>query len=251
MAKQMLAIERQNLIHSIAINKKSVTISELVDKFQVSDQTIRRDLGVLEKKGILNVTHGGAYINYDVDYSVRQLIGLPKKEHIRDIALQYVENDDIIYIDGSSTAITFARGLKDKKITVVTNSIIISHELLQYKNINLIHIGGLVDKATSTCIGKSCIDVLSYLEFDKLFFSTASISIKNGLTNNTSAISDIHRTAIKQARVRYCLIDQSKFNRTSTNFVMDLNQLDYIILDSEPSNEWKLALEENKVELRY
>ena len=125
----MFAKERQYKIYSMLKEKNAVYTSALVEHFGVSIETVRRDLLEMEQNGLLIRVHGGAVLNSDMkpymNLPDRNKMQVEQKYDLALNALKFISEGDIIGIDSGSTAISFAKALKErfKNLTVITHSI--------------------------------------------------------------------------------------------------------------------------------
>ena len=129
----MFAIERLNKIKELLYQEKRVDVFELSELFSVTEATIRRDLDKLEQAGFLIKIYGGAVLNevetqrpFTADTEDKRI---EEKRMIGKIAAQMIENGDAIFLSPGTTTLEIARNLKDKKVTVVTNDMMIGFEL--------------------------------------------------------------------------------------------------------------------------
>ena len=131
----MLAIERRNEILEKLQTDRRVVVSELSQIYEVSEETIRRDLDKLVNDGYAIKSYGGAVINenmnIDLPFNIRKNRNVIGKQRIAELVAKIVQDGDSIMLDASSTAVYIAKGLKDKKnLTLITNSMEIVIELL-------------------------------------------------------------------------------------------------------------------------
>ena len=145
----MLALERRNLILEKLQAEKRVVVSELSQLYDVSEETIRRDLDKLEKEGLAIKSYGGAVINEDVSidlpFNVRKNQNVTGKQKMAELAASLVKDGDHIFLDASTTAVFVAKALKEKeRLTVITNSMEILLELADVSGWNIISTGGVM-----------------------------------------------------------------------------------------------------------
>ena len=132
---------------------EQVEVVDIVDAFQVSAITARRDLIQLEKEGLLVRTHGGAIISQQqtskkklFSYDEKVVINRERKEYIAKLAMGLIDDGDVIFIDSGSTLFNLAAHLKDfNNLTVITNSLPVASELLGHPNIRNNLVGGEID----------------------------------------------------------------------------------------------------------
>ncbi|NSL52151.1 DeoR/GlpR family DNA-binding transcription regulator [Calidifontibacillus erzurumensis] len=249
----MLPIARKNKIKQMILVKKSVTVAELTKLFKVTEETIRRDLKQLEDEGVLIRTYGGAYISEgvqnDVDVKLREHIHVEGKQKIASKCLQYIKNGDSIFLDASTTSLVIASMLKDIKLTVVTNSIKIVNALSDNPNINIVVIGGTLDRSSLSNVGRNAELHLKQYFFDTAFISCRSISMNHGITDSNELQAGMRKLAAEHGNKTILIADYTKFNRTSFASICDFDSIDAIIVDQKLSEEWHEFLKERNVKL--
>ena len=143
----MLAIERKNEILGRLRNEKRVLVSELAEYYNVTEETIRRDLDKLEKEGYATKTYGGAILGNstktDLSYAVRNKANVEAKKVIANLVTDLIEDGDHLMIDHSSTCYFSVKKLKEKKnLTVITNSVELASEICSIESWNVYMPGG-------------------------------------------------------------------------------------------------------------
>ena len=174
----MLALERRNLILEKLQAEKRVVVSELSQLYDVSEETIRRDLDKLEKEGLAIKSYGGAVINEDVSidlpFNVRKNQNVTGKQKMAELAASLVKDGDHIFLDASTTAVFVAKALKEKeRLTVITNSMEILLELADVSGWNIISTGGVMKEGYLAFLGSKTILVVDSSKFDQTAFSVA------------------------------------------------------------------------------
>lgn len=154
----MLAIERRRETMTILQHKKSVLVSELSKRFQVTEETIRRDLERLEKEGLIKRTYGGAVLNENISielpFDVREITNIEAKESIASKVAEFIEDGDTLMIDSSSTVLQLAKHIKKKEnITVITNSVNMLLKLNNAENVRVICTGGDMRHSSLSFVG--------------------------------------------------------------------------------------------------
>lgn len=247
----LLPIARREKIKEIMLEKKSITVVELKKLFNVTDETIRRDLKQLEEEGFLTRTYGGAYLSQavrnDVDVNLREYIHVQGKQKIATKGLEYIKDGDSIFLDASTTSLALATMLNEQHLTVVTNSLKIANSLLEKPNIQLVIIGGTLEKTSLSNLGKIAEQNLSNYFFDTAFISCRSISMEHGITDSNEQQASIRKLAAQHANKVHLIVDYTKFDKTSFVKIGDFNLLDNIIVDDILSEEWHQFLQEKNI----
>ncbi len=182
----MLAIERRNKILSMLQRESRVVVSDLSTSFNVTEETIRRDLEKLEKEGFAKKTYGGAIINeslnVDLPYTVRKKANVTNKQYIAEIISSMIEDGDHIMMDASSTAVYVAKHLKNKKnITIITNSIEILLELSEVAGWKVLSTGGTLREGSLSLVGYQAEKMITNYHVDKAIISCKGIDMEKAL----------------------------------------------------------------------
>lgn len=251
----MLANERRNQIYQIIQNDGAVMVSRLVERFGVSLETVRRDLLVMEQKGLLTRVHGGAVTKNDM----KQFLCLPernkehseKKNELASKAVKFISEGDVIGIDSGSTAIHFAEALKDKftKLTVVTHCMDVFERLANYKEFSVILCGGQYMRTENTFYGELTLNMLDLLHVSKAFIFPAALSLKFGLCDHRTELPQIQKKLIDIADEVYILADSSKFEKTGLLKTSDMKPEYKYITDSDLKSELVTLYKENNIKI--
>lgn len=235
----MFIEERHEKIHQMVKEKGRVEVQELSALFNVSDDSIRRDLRIMEQKGLLDRTYGGAVLpnktNFCPPFSERTRTNSKNKEKIASLAASFIEDNDTIFIDGSTTTIKLIPFLnKHKNITIITNCIMIAYEIISSAiNVNLIMIGGTVEKNDANTIGIDNFRAIEKLNVDKVFASPCAISAQWGLSCSSIEEAPIKKAILEAGREVFLLVDSDKFGKRSLIQFAPLKVEYTIITDSD------------------
>ncbi|SFL48422.1 DeoR/GlpR family DNA-binding transcription regulator [Salibacterium qingdaonense] len=230
--------ERQREIVKMIDRNGAARVADLSSMFHVSEETIRRDFEKLEKDKLLRKIHGGAL---KVDQGVetpqlhRQSKNAEEKQVIAKKAASFVENGDIIAVDASTTALMVVQHVKDKSITVITNSIGVTMELSTEDHIRVILIGGYLSKASMSLVGNFAERVIEDYHVDKFFFSCLGVDIQRGVSEMHEDQALVKKQLISISENLYLLADSSKFGEKSLFRLCDVSILDYLITDNKVS----------------
>lgn len=235
----LLAEERKESILKMLEDEGSVKVSKLIKFFNVSIETVRRDLESLEKEGFLKRVYGGAIIEKSrvnqIGYIKREKKFIDEKKEIAKIAIKYVAEGQSIALNNSTTNIEFARELKKnfKELTILTNSLFIASELADANEFNIILAGGILNKKEYAFYGDIAIDTLSNFVVDKAFISVSGVSLDRGITEYLTEEVQMEKKLIGIAQEIIILADHSKIDSVSLIKVMDIYDANLIITDSE------------------
>ena len=254
MGEEMLAIERKNEILKILQKEHRVLVSELSHRYEVTEETIRRDLDKLEKEGFVRKTYGGAVLksntNVEMPLKIREKTQRSEKAMIAAAVADLVEENDAIILDASSTSLVIAKALKKKKnIVVITNSIEILIEFAGSNNIKTISTGGVVRDASYSLTGKIAEDMLAHFNVDKVILSCKGIDLKKGCTDSNEEESYIKQAMNRAGMQTILAIDSSKFNQVFFAKGISLKEGDIVVTDKPLSLEWKENFQQKGVEV--
>lgn len=251
----MLAVERRKKIIEIITQNKSVLVPELSRMFEVTEETIRRDLEKLEKQGVLIRSYGGATLaeenGSEMPVEERQTVNYKGKDAIGREAAKLVKDGETIFLDASTTALQLARYLKDRKgITVITSSQKIVMELSNCEGIYLICTGGLLRENNLSYVGRVAENtILSNYYANKVFFSCRGVSLNRGLTDFNEQECEIKKAMIKNSDVTVFLCDHSKLGKLGVPVVAALEEIDFFVTDVELDREWEEELNKSDIEI--
>lgn len=227
--------------HQHIINKLhqsgSVNVIELSKELNVSSVTIRKDLELLESKKLLFRNHGGATSTdpYITDRHVNDKIFIhePEKERIGALAAQLLQPNDCILIASGTTVYYFAKHIKPSgTLTAVTSGLNVALELNQYSNIEVIQLGGIVRKTSSSVTGLYAENILKEFSFSKLFLGVDGIDPDFGLTTTNMMEAQLNKKMIEASQKTIVLADSSKFGKKGFGKICGLNAVQQIITDS-------------------
>ncbi|MGI6536904.1 MAG: DeoR/GlpR family DNA-binding transcription regulator [Caldicoprobacterales bacterium] len=254
--RNVFAIERRNNLLSILHDKKSITVQEAAAMFNVTEETIRRDLRAMEEQNLLIRTHGGAVladdINMEVSLEVREGINIRGKDLIGRMAADLVKDGDTLFMDASTSSLYVAKHLKEKKaLTVITNAMRILLELAPCEEIRLISSGGYLRKKSLSYVGKAAEIAISSYHADKVFFSCKGFSPKLGATDSHEQESSIRRLMIQHSEEAIFLCDHTKYDKVGYTTTAQIEDMDYFITDKELPDGWEDPILNKQVRLIY
>jgi DeoR/GlpR family transcriptional regulator of sugar metabolism len=238
----LLPAVRKNKIKQLILEKKDVTVAELSGIFSVTEETIRRDLKLLEESGFIEKTHGGAVLAERVLSSVNtndlKNIFVESKRVISSLVRPLIKNGDCVFLDSSTTSYYASNELKDLQLTVVTNSLDILSYLCNYPNIKLIAIGGSFLQKRKCFVGSNALKILQDTYFDAVLFSCRTMSLIYGITDSNDDEAEVKRVAGERTKRLILMVDHSKFNKASFIKICDLDKISYLITDKPLDSKW-------------
>ena len=229
---------RKRIILNLIRSREAVSVHEILRECNASEITIRRDLSELEEKGLLIRTHGGATKKSVTNSLFHQgNKGGQNKEHdnyICRVAAGHIQKGDIIFIDCGATLVFLSKYIARKEsLTVITNSLQIISELINFDHIKLIVIGGEVSKERKVIYGYSAKQNISRYHVDKAFIGTNGVSLKRGLTTSDENEAAITLKMAENANKAFLLCDSDKIEQDSFISFATLASVDYIVTDKD------------------
>ncbi len=236
----MFAKERRLEILKILMDKKKVKVSDLSRNFNVSEVIIRKDLKLLEEEDQLERTHGGAILKKELVKNIslkdRKVSNIKGKMIIVDKIIDMLEDNEVIFLDSSSTNLLLAKKIveKNKKVTVVTNMLDIMKELEEVEVVTLIGIGGVYNRQSGFFWGDSAINGILSINTQKLFLGGAGIDIsRDNLSIFESNEVPVKKAMIESASKVFFLCEDSKFKTFGVYNFASLSDIDFLITDKK------------------
>ena len=215
-------------------NHQYASIDELAEKLFVSPSTIRRKLNVLQKKGLITRTHGGAQLNdennFFPSFTFRVHQNSFEKKKMALSAIKLIKNGDLIFLDGTTSAFFIAEYLSEfKNIRVITNGID-TLSVLAKNNVAAYSTGGCVQEINrSVLVGHYAEEMIKNFHADVAFFSAQSVDNNGEIYDCFEEENVIRKAMIKHATKKVFLCDSTKFGKTSLFHLCSLNDVDYIV----------------------
>ncbi|MHB8278367.1 MAG: DeoR/GlpR family DNA-binding transcription regulator [Candidatus Humimicrobiaceae bacterium] len=236
------------------INKETgANVTQLSKKFGVSKVTIRRDLDILVREGLIVKTHGGAIpiqekLSYEIPYRTKSAISKIEKQKIGREAAKLIKDNDIIILDSGSTTLEIAKRINQKNVTVVTNDINIALEIANNPNIELIVAGGTLIKGVYTLVGDDAIEIFKKIHVNKTYLGCDALDLEFGISNRQLNECKIKLAMINSALEVIMVCDKSKFNKKVSFHLCDVSKINKIITDSI-DGKYLNALKEKNIEV--
>lgn len=241
--------ERKQYILHLLHETGKVRTNELVEQLEVSSETIRRYLEELEGEQKLKRVYGGAVkVNYGKEEPspyAREILNAEEKKRIGRVAARLVEDNDSIIIDDGTTTLQMVHYLTGKQgITVLTASVPTLSLLLQYENQGMFSgdiyfIGGKVNTKHFRTSGSLAEQMLGNFYVDKAFIAIDGISPHRGVTSYDAERAILARKFMEHATRSIVLADSSKFGVSNFYKLAELQDVDMIISEAAPPDEWK------------
>lgn len=235
----MLKKERESEIINILKNNDGfVTVKSLCQRMYASESSVRRDLTSLERQGIVHRVYGGAELiniySEALDFKSRSYHNSAEKQVIAQKAIKLIKDNEVIFLDQSSSAYYLANELINKSnLTVVTNNIRIIN-MLSDSNLKVISSGGMLSRENRTClIGDDASETFQNIYADKVFFSTKALSYDGEITDCTREEVFVRQSMLKNARKKIFLCDSEKIGSYASYRQCSLNEINYMICEKD------------------
>ncbi|MGR6970984.1 DeoR/GlpR family DNA-binding transcription regulator [Streptomyces cynarae] len=250
----MYAPERQQEILRLARDGGRVDVVSLAEEFQVTAETIRRDLKALDRAGLLRRVHGGAIpagrLDFEPDLAERESTAADEKDRIAKAALAELPSGGTTILDAGSTVARLAGAIPlDAQLTVVTHSLPTAARLADHPGIQLHLVGGRVRHRTRAAVDAWALRAYGEIRADVVFIAANGFSADHGLTTPDLAEAAVKRAAIRAARRVVLLADSSKHGQEHFARFGNLGDVDLLITDSGLSPEDATAIERGGTEV--
>lgn len=230
---------------------RSLSVNEFSEKVGVSEVTIRKDLNILEKKGLLMRSHGGASVITDStvpSFSIRESIEEKEKQSIALAASQLIDDGDSVFIDAGTTPLAVASLLVDKSISIITNSIPVGMQLSNFTG-NVSLTSGEMLKESMALYGPDTEEYINKLQVNKLILGTSGVRLDTGLTTSSSIEASAKKSMVQSARKVIAVLDHSKFNKMKSSLFAHFNEIDVIVTSTKVPKQIINLIEDKGVEV--
>lgn len=248
----VLAAERHRLVLRAVGANQAVTVAGLADRLNVSPMTIRRDLETLAGQGKLTRVHGGAVpvgaalqaVLNRASFSENTFHRLPEKDRIGVAAAALVHDGETILVDVGTTTLRLAHHLRGRALTVITTNLAAYEELLPTEGIQILLLGGVVDRHYRSLAGFLAEEALRHVRADRLFLSASAVRGSDlSVLDDTAVDLRIKRSMIAAASQVVLLADAEKFSQMRPVRVCGPDELDVLVTDSSAPEDVLSAFE--------
>jgi DeoR family fructose operon transcriptional repressor len=241
--EQPLPAERHRRIEGILRERRVVRVSTLSEEIGVSEVTIRRDLEALERRGILERTHGGAVLTQRMRAEpayVEAISSNPEaKRRIAQAAANLVDAGDTLYLNGGTTTLQVFRHLRAPGLKVITNHVGIALESAEH-DFDLLLVGGHYRAPSNSVVGPFATEALRRTHATRAYVGVEGVSVTSGLTSPVAAEAEIARVMIEQARGRVVIVaDHSKIGTVADFVIAPLEAADTLVVDDAVDEEYR------------
>ncbi|MFB7714034.1 DeoR/GlpR family DNA-binding transcription regulator [Streptomyces sp. NPDC056105] len=250
----MYAPERQQEILRLARDGGRVDVLSLAEEFQVTAETIRRDLKTLDRAGLVRRVHGGAIpagrLDFEPDVAEREGTAADEKDRIARLALAELPEEGTVILDAGTTVARLAAAVPlESTLTVVTHGLPVAARLADHPGIQLHLVGGRVRHRTRAAVDAWALRAYGEIRADVLFLAANGFSAEHGLTTPDLAEAAVKRAAVGAARRVVLLADSAKYGQEHFARFGDLGDVDVLITDSGLSDGDAATIEKGGTEV--
>ncbi|MFD1175436.1 DeoR/GlpR family DNA-binding transcription regulator [Paenibacillus puldeungensis] len=230
----------------------TVSLDELCDYFDVSKNTIRRDINNLLEKGTIQKVYGGvtSLSQNLIPFENRDITHKTDKKAIAKRAAQFVEGNELIFIDSGTTTRSMLEYLpRLPKLTILTNNLDIINAAANLEHISLLVIGNMYKRDTRSFVGNDGLDILDKYNINKAFMAATGVSIASGLTNSDVMEYEIKKRIAEKAQHIYLLADSSKFGKSTLLTYSPLDAVEAIVTSPGVPEEYAKYCKEKDITL--
>lgn len=251
-----MKIDRLNRIKEILQESNTISIDKLCAIFEVSKNTIRRDINELEKQDLIKKVYGGIMLKQNSGepepFASREVKNSAQKKIVAKIAAGFIEDNDVIFIDSGTTTMHLIPYLSNiKNLTILTTSLHIINVAANYPQFNIICTGGTFYHPSKAFIGASVLKCLDNYNISKIFLASTGVSLENGATNASPLECETKKFMMGKNAPKILLIDSSKLELSSLMTFAQLKEFDDVIIDKKPPQKYIDYFNDNKVILHY
>jgi DeoR family transcriptional regulator of aga operon len=245
---------RHQLILDLLEQEQYVSVASLSEKTNTSVVTIRKDLSLLEEKGLVFRSHGSASLSNpyvsDRHIAEKEKFQADEKARIAEKAASLINEGDTILLASGTTINELARKINSPgSITVISASLVASEILCKQAEIETIQLAGMVRKTSASVVGPLAEQMLHGFTCNKLFLGVDGIDPDFGLTTTNALEASLNKKMIGASQKIIVLADASKLNRKGFGQICSLEKVDVIITDKEAPAELVVLLEDKGIEV--
>lgn len=247
----MIKTKRIKQVQDYIMANQTVSLDELCAVFRVSKNTIRRDVRMLLESEEIRKVYGGVAVNDAsplVSFGEREARNEQAKRAIARAAAAFVDDGDVVFVDSGTTTLQMVEYLKHRSVTVVTNNLDIIVRARPYKNLNVIAIGGMLDRDTNSFVSAG-LQLLTAYNMNKAFMASTGVSLANGVTNASPLESEIKAAAVDKSSQVFLLADHQKFDKHGLMTYCSLDRIDCLITDQAPDARYQDYCRQQGIEL--
>ncbi|EDM34866.1 Transcriptional Regulator, DeoR family protein [Pedobacter sp. BAL39] len=236
----MIKAERLQLITEHIYKEKKVLLADLSRLLDVSEDTVRRDIKELSDQGLLKAVRGGAISRSSTPhhYREREHYDVSHKQIMAEKAIRHIKNGQVVLFDSGTSVLAIATLLpRDLEITVITNSFPVANVLEDHPSVEVIFLGGRLNKSSFSTAGHEVIQTIRGIRPDICFLGICSIDLTSGITGISYDDSQVKKAMVETSKQIIALATLEKLGTTEPYYITSMNDIDIIITDITPEHE--------------
>jgi DeoR family fructose operon transcriptional repressor len=236
-------------IFDIVKKEKAINNRKLLKMLFISESTLRRDLSIMEKQGIINRTHGHTMLNESSSEESSILVRVNKqvkeKNLIADKCSTLLSKDESYFIDSSSTVGYVLKYLNQyPNVNIITNGLNNAALLTRDTSAKVYLPGGIIYSNTNSVLGIDTIEYIKRFNCNAFIFSCGGISLNSGITEASLEQALVKREMLNHSKIHILLVDHTKFDKVFLCQTCSFDDIDYIITNKLPSEDYVTAFKE-------
>ncbi len=244
----MQSSSRRMHILELLDQRESVEVMDLSRRFAVSPMTIRRDLALFERQGLVTLVYGGAVVNrgatFEPEYALRTTRHNDQKRVIGVIAASLIDDGDVVFLDAGTTTLEIALALRGRaNLTVVTPDLAITNLLCREPKMHLIMVGGSFREVSMAFMGPLAERFMGMLQADKAFLGVDGIDLEVGFTVPDLRDASLKMVVTSRTPHVYIVGDTSKFGKRYLATFATFQQVEGLVMGIDRSDEYVKNLE--------
>ena len=245
--------KRQTEILKIINLEKNVKVDELAYLYQVTEQSIRRDLNEICSRGLAVRTHGGARIVNSIsnlEYNKRRLVSSEAKDRIGKVAAEQIPDNCSLMLNIGTTTEKVARCLfSHKNLVVISNNVNITNTLIGSNPKELILAGGVIRLSDGAIVGESTVDFISNYKADYAIIGASALDKDGSILDFDSREVAVAKSILENSRKKILVCDSSKYKITAPHRISNVCDIDIFVTDAEPPKKLATLAKKNHTEI--
>ncbi|RLB92850.1 MAG: DeoR family transcriptional regulator [Deltaproteobacteria bacterium] len=252
--KRKTISNRHGKIIALIKNSGFVTVEEMANTFNVTPQTIRRDINFLDSQGYISRYHGGAGLSVsteNVAYLHRKELLLNEKKNIAKAVASMIEDNTSLFINIGTTTEHVAKELvnHNKKLKIITNNLNVAAIMSKQEDFEVLVTGGIVRSKDCGITGEATINFIRQFKVDIGIIGISGIDLDGTLLDFDFREVHVARTIIENSRKVYLVTDHSKFGRNAMVKLGSITEIDTLITDKAPPKQLMEIMASNDINL--
>ncbi len=253
MTKRKAINNRHEEIISLIKNSGFVTVEEMAKTFNVTPQTIRRDINFLDEEGYISRYHGGAGLSVsteNVAYRHRKELLLGEKKEIAKAVAGMIKDNTSLFINiGTTTEYVASELILHKKLRIITNNLNVAAIMSKKEDFEVIVTGGIVRSKDGGITGEATVNFIRQFKVDVGIIGISGIDLDGTLLDFDFREVHVARTIMENSRKVYLVTDHSKFGRNAMVKLGNITEIDTLITDKKPPEELLDIINSNNINL--